>query len=171
MVSDKSPTAMWFSTWVQRLVAGPLFTGGGTDAVSDYRKPLPVIDDLSRPFWEHAKAHRLAVQCCDDCGDHHFPASPVCPKCLSSTQSWRVVSGRATLVSWAVFHRAYWDAYRDDLPYDVCVVQLEEGPLLVSNFEAGVPPDVRAGMPLEVTFVGVTPDVTLTKFRPSTPAS
>ena len=131
-----------------------------------YDKPLPVMDDLTRPYWEHAKAHRLAVQCCDACGDLHFPPSPVCPKCLSEQQSWRVASGRATLVTWAVFHRAYWDAYREAVPYDVCVVRLEEGPLVVSNFDGGVPANARSGMPLQVIFDDVTPEVTLARFRP-----
>ncbi len=135
--------------------------------MATYRKPLPVIDELTRPYWEHAKAHRLSVQHCDDCGDMHFPPSPVCPKCLSTHQSWRVVCGRATLLAWARFHRAYWDAYREELPYDVCVVQLDEGPLLISNFDAGVPDDARIGLPLQVTFIDVTSDVSLARFRPT----
>ena len=42
-------------------------------------KPLPKIDTLTRPFWDLAKDHKLAVQVCHACGDRHFPASPVCP--------------------------------------------------------------------------------------------
>ena len=72
-----------------------------------YRKNLPVIDALMAPYWAHAKAHRLAVQKCAGCGDRHFPPSPVCPECLSEDQSWDVVSGRGTLLS--------WDQYAPDL--------------------------------------------------------
>lgn len=129
-----------------------------------YAKPLPVIETLVRPFWEHARAQRLAVQQCCQCGDHHFPPSPVCPECLSTEQAWVVVSGRATLVSWASFHRAYWDALRDDVPYDVCVVRLAEGPLLVSNFAGATPPHLRAGLPLKVVFEAVSAEVSLAKF-------
>lgn len=129
-----------------------------------YRKPLPVIDPLTAPYWQHAKAHGLAVQRCDACGDRHFPPSPVCPECLSTDQSWEVASGRATLVSWATFHRAYWDSYRDDVPYDVCVAQLEEGPLVVGNFAGSRPANLRTGMQLRAVFEDVTPEVSLVRF-------
>lgn len=127
-------------------------------------KPLPVIDALTEPFWDHARSHRLAVQRCVDCGDHHFPPSPVCPVCLSDDQDWQVVSGLGTLVSWAVFHRAYWPGFQPDLPYPVCLVQLDEGPLLVSNFRNGLPDGVRAGMRLRAVFDDVTETVTLPRF-------
>jgi len=129
-----------------------------------YNKPLPVIDTLTAPYWAHAKAHRLAVQTCGACGDRHFPPSPVCPECLSEDQSWEVVSGAGTLLSWASFHRAYWDGYRNDLPYDVCVVQLAEGPVIVSNFAGKAPEGLRLGLPLRATFEDVTPEISLVRF-------
>ena len=135
-----------------------------------YTKPLPVIDALTAPYWAHAKAHELAVQKCNACGHRHFPPSPVCPECLSEDQAWEVVSGRAKLVSWASFHRAYWDSYRDDVPYDVCVVELEEGPVLVSNFAGPVPDHLRMGLPLRVVFDDVTPEISLARFAVDTEA-
>ena len=132
--------------------------------VNEYKKPLPVVDELNRPFWEHARAHRLAVQGCNACGDVHFPPSPVCPECLSEDQSWQVASGRATLLTWASFHRAYWDAYQDALPYDVCVVRLAEGPLMVSNFAGAAPAGLRMGLPLRAVFDDVTPEISLVKW-------
>jgi uncharacterized protein len=65
-----------------------------------YDKPLPIIDELSKPFWDHALEHRLSVQACTHCRHLQFPPSPVCPKCLSDEQEWLVVSGQATLLSW-----------------------------------------------------------------------
>lgn len=129
-----------------------------------YEKPLPTIDPLTRPYWDHAKAHRLSVQKCRACGDRHFPPSPVCPRCLSEDQSWEVVSGRGTLLTWGRFHRAYWPGYREDLPYDVCIVQLEEGPLVVSNFGGPPPEGVQSGMALRAVFDDVTPEVSLVRF-------
>jgi len=99
---------------------------------SEYNKPLPFNDPLTRPYWDHAKTHQLAIQICNECTDKHFPPSPVCPKCLSEKQSWTVVSGNGFLLTWGRFHRAYWDGFKSSLPYDVCVVRLEEGPLVVS---------------------------------------
>ena len=65
--------------------------------MSTYTKPLPKIDDLTRPYWELARLHQLSVQRCLACGHCHFPPSPVCPACLSEDQGWEVVSGRAEL--------------------------------------------------------------------------
>lgn len=132
-----------------------------------YDKPLPVIDPLTRPYWEHARAHRLAVQKCSDCGDAHFPPSPVCPKCLSERQEWQVTDGRGTLLSWVRFHRAYWKGYQEDLPYDVCAIALNAGPVVVSNFAGGLPPDARLGMPMQAVFDDVTPEISLVRFRPA----
>jgi uncharacterized OB-fold protein len=83
---------------------------------------------------------------------------------VSEDQSWEIVSGAGTLLSWASFHRAYWDSYRNDLPYDVCVVQLAEGPVIVSNFAGIKPEGLRMGLPVRATFEDVTPDISLVRF-------
>jgi uncharacterized OB-fold protein len=105
------------------------------------------------------------VQRCDDCSDIHFPGSPVCPKCLSEKQSWVPVSGRGTVLSWVRFHRAYWDSFRDDLPYLVCLVGLDEGPLLVSNLAGPETEQITIGAAVEVVFEKVDDELTLPKFR------
>ena len=131
--------------------------------MSKYAKPLPKIDPLSRPFWDHAREGRLAIQVCNGCKDAHFPPSPVCPNCLSEDQVWQAVSGRGTLESWVEFHRAYWDGFKDDLPYSVCLVRLAEGPLLVSNLVGDVA-NATLGATVSVVFEAVTEVVTLPKF-------
>jgi len=131
---------------------------------SPYAKPLPRIDPLIQPFWDHVHAGRLAVQACDDCGDRHFPPGPICPHCNSDRQSWQAVSGRGTLESWVAFHRAYWPGFKDELPYDACLVRLAEGPLLVSTLVGGTE-GARLGAAVEVVFDQVTESVTLPKWR------
>jgi uncharacterized OB-fold protein len=127
-------------------------------------KPRPSIDPISRGFWENCRRGVLSVQRCDDCGHMHYPGSPVCPRCLSSRQSWAPVSGRGKLVSWVRFHRAYWDSFRADLPYLVCLVRLEEGPLMLSNFASGTAGEPPIGAAVEVMFEAVDDDLTLPKF-------
>lgn len=133
---------------------------------ADYGKPLPVIDTLNRPFWNLAHDGKLAVQVCRGCGDRHFPPGPVCPACLGETQEWQVVSGKGTLLSWVTFHRAYWDGFAAELPYDVCLVQLDEGPLLVSNLVGTSGREVAVGDRLEVVFEQATDEITVPKFTP-----
>lgn len=134
---------------------------------ADYRKPLPTIDPLNRPFWDLARQGKLSVQRCTACGDRHFPPGPVCPACLGDTQEWEVVSGKGTLLSWVTFHRAYWNGFAADLPYDVCLVQLDEGPLLVSNLVGASGDEVAAGDRLEVVFERATDEISLPKFTPA----
>lgn len=132
--------------------------------ITSYNKPLPAIDPLTKPYWDHARAHRLSVQKCCDCGDRHFPPAPVCPACLSGAQEWEVVSGGGTLLTWGRFHRAYWNGFKDDLPYEVCVVKLNEGPLVVSNFGGAAPENLHTGMPVRAVFDDVTEAVSLVRF-------
>lgn len=129
-----------------------------------YSKPLPNIDALTRPYWAHAKNHQLSVQRCTACGDRHFPPGPVCPICLSDAQEWQVVSGRGTLISWGRFHKAYWPGFAEELPYNVCLVRLEEGPLIVSNLRenGSVPPKI--GAPVSAVFEDVTDSISLVRF-------
>lgn len=128
-------------------------------------KPRPTIDAVSRGFWENCRRGVLSVQRCDECGHQHYPGSPVCPNCLSSRQSWAPVSGRGTLVSWVRFHRAYWDSFRAELPYLVCLVRLEEGPLMLSNFAGETPDEPPIGASVEVAFEAVDEALSLPKFR------
>jgi uncharacterized OB-fold protein len=132
-----------------------------------YAKPLPRKDPLAAPFWEHAREERLAVQRCPRCGDLHFPPTQVCPSCLSEEQEWQVVSGDATIVSWVEFHQAYWPGFRAELPYNVVLVELAEGPRLLSNLVAPPAEGIRPGMKLRVVFDKATDELTLPKFAPA----
>lgn len=129
-----------------------------------YSKPLPKPDPLMKPFWEHAAKRELVVQRCEQCHDRHFPPTHVCPKCLSVEQSWEQVSGEGTVFSWIEMHRAYWPGFASDLPYNVCIVQLMEGPLMVSNLIGDVS-GIAVGAPVSVRFDQVTEGVTLPKFE------
>lgn len=128
-------------------------------------KPRPKPDVFNKAFWEHANQGRLTVQRCDDCAHSHYPGTPVCPGCLSSRQSWVPVSGRGELLSWVRFHRAYWDGFREDVPYAVILVGLEEGPLMLSNLLGAEPEDLKIGDKLEVAFDRVDDELMLPKFR------
>ena len=131
-----------------------------------YRKPLPRIDEESRGWWEALGRHELYVQRCRDCDTLRLPPRAVCPVCLSSAVVWERASGRGTVYSFTVTHQNQAPGFREELPYVLAVVELEEGPRLVTNVVGCAPDEVRIGMAVEVTFDDVTPEVTLPKFRP-----
>jgi hypothetical protein len=128
-----------------------------------YNKPLPHIDTTNKPFWDGCKQGKLLLQYCRDCGDTRYPPSHICPKCLSSNQDWKEASGRGTLQSWIDMHRAYWDGFKEDLPYRVCLVVLEEGPVLVSNL-VDKTDNLRLGQPVKVVFDKVSEEFTLPRW-------
>lgn len=133
--------------------------------MSDYAKPLPTITDENREFWEGAKHGKLRMQKCLACGHVRYPISHVCPKCLSYETQWTDLSGRGEVFSYVVFHQLYNKAFEKDIPYNVALVQLEEGPRMYSNI-VGVDNDaVKVGDKVEAVFDAVTPEVTIPRFR------
>jgi uncharacterized OB-fold protein len=131
----------------------------------DYLKPLPAVDNWSRPFWQAARDGQLKIQACTGCGHLFFPPGPVCPKCLGDALEWRPVSGRGTVESWVVFHQAYYKGFADELPYNVAMVRLEEGPFLFTNLVGIDNAAIRRGLPVEAVFEKATDDVTIPRFR------
>lgn len=134
--------------------------------MSEYTKPIPVPSEDSRPFWEAAKRHELSLQRCSTCGSFRFPPAPLCPECTALGGEWTKVAGTGKVFSYVVFHRAFHKSFEKDVPYAVAVVELAEGPRLVSNI-VGIPPEqIRCDMPVEVVFEDVTPACTLPQFKP-----
>ncbi|MCO5066674.1 MAG: OB-fold domain-containing protein [Rhizobiaceae bacterium] len=135
--------------------------------MSDYAKPLPKIDALDAPYWEGAKAHELRILKCGNCG--HCSADPTrrCMSCGAQALEWTKASGRGKVWSYGVFHKAYFPGFANDVPYNVAIVQLEEGPKLYSNIVAVPNEDIRVDMAVKVHFDDVTDDVTLVKFEPA----
>ena len=132
-----------------------------------YRKPLPRIDEESRGYWEALARHELYFQRCRDCGTKRFYPRAVCPVCLSSATEWVRASGRGTVYTFTVTHQNQAPGFRDALPYVLAVVELAEGVRLMTNVVECAPDTVRVGMPVEVVFEDVTPEMTLPKFRPA----
>ena len=134
--------------------------------MDDYKKPLPIITENNRPFWEATKNHELKLQKCKKCDKFWYPSGPLCPRCWSRDYEWTRVSGRGKVTSWVVFHQVYFDSFKEDVPYNVAQVELEEGPRLMSGLVNIKNEEIVMDMPVEVIFEDVTQDVTLHKFRP-----
>lgn len=134
---------------------------------TSYAKPLPTVDDSNRPFWEAAREGRLMLQTCTDCNHVRYPLNHVCPVCLSGKFDWRAMSGKATVYSSIVFHQVYNQAFATDVPYNVSLIQLDEGPRMFSNVVGLAPSDVKVGDKVQVFFDPVTPDMSIPRFKPA----
>jgi uncharacterized OB-fold protein len=126
--------------------------------IEAFSRILPEVSDLNREYFAGLDAHELRLQVCDEDGSYRFPASPVCPLCLSSRFTWTAVSGKATLWSWIVMHQNYFEAFADELPYVVAFVQLDEGPFIMSTVTDDVDAlTIGATLQLSVESVGDQP--------------
>ena len=134
--------------------------------LNEYSKPLPVFSAESKPFWDGCQRHELLLQQCDRCHSFWFPPSSMCPDCLSVEWKWTRSCGRGRIHSFVIFQRVYHPGFADDVPYVVAVVELEEGPRLISNIVGCNPQSVQCEMPVELVFENVSREVTLPKFGP-----
>jgi len=130
------------------------------------QQALPRVDEESRGWFEGLARHELWLQRCGSCGTIRFYPRAVCTVCLSSDVIWERASGRGTVYTFTVTHQNQAPGFREMLPYVYAIVELEEGVRVPTNV-VGCPPDaVRIGMPVEVVFEDLTPEITLPKFRP-----
>lgn len=138
-------------------------------ATRKYKKPLPseaMSDDLDKPFWDAAARHEFALHRCQACKTYYWPAS----NCLEhgpDAMAWVKASGKGTLHTYTIIHRPFNPAFKDDIPYNVAVVETAEGPLVFSNIVGCPNEDIRVGMKLEVIFDDVETGVTIPRFRPA----
>jgi uncharacterized OB-fold protein len=111
--------------------------------------PLPEPTPLSKPYWDALAEGRLTFQHCGNCGHNWLPPRAECPECLGAEWEWQTASGKGRVISWVIYHHAYHEAFRDRLPYNVALVELDEGPRLITNIvnpEAGM----KAERPVEL---------------------
>jgi uncharacterized OB-fold protein len=102
-------------------------------------------------FWDACAAGRLALPRCDDCGELIWYPRLVCPFCGSHAVTYADVSGRGTVYSFSVMRRGQ-GPFREVAPYVLAMVQLEEGPVMMTNVVDVDPDDVVVGQAVHVVF-------------------
>lgn len=114
--------------------------------------PLPVPNADSKPYWEAAKDGRLVLQKCKGCGLTSFMPRHVCPSCWSSAKEWVTAAGTGTVHSFSIIHRAPLPSFKDRMPYVIALIELQEGPRMMTNIVGEGALDVRIGDPVMVWF-------------------
>lgn len=138
--------------------------------MAEPRRPLPRPTPETRHFWDGTRERELRLQRCDDCGKVYFPPRPFCPGCASREVSVFKASGRGILYSYVISHRA---APGFEPPYSIAVVELDEGPRMMTNIVGTpqTPEALQLDMPVEVVFEPVGDEITLPLFRPAEPGA
>jgi len=128
--------------------------------------PLPDRDTLNGPYWDALDAGRHVFQRCFACDFAWLPPRHDCPCCLHDVWNWENASGEARLISWVVYHTAFHPAFKERLPYTVAIVELVEGPRLITNIVGIDDPETLAiDQALELT-IEREGAVAIPRFRP-----
>lgn len=129
-------------------------------------KILPAADELTAPFWAAARERRLVVQRCE-CGRLTHPPVASCSRCHGTRFTWSQMSGRGTVYAFTVVHHSVHPVTAGAIPYVIALVELDEGPRILTNLRNCAPEEVSVGLPVEVIFEDLDDTVTLPQFTPA----
>jgi uncharacterized protein len=129
-------------------------------------RPKPLLDNWNKPFWTACAEHKLVLQRCKATGQCFFPPAPVSPFTGRPDWEWITASGKGTVWSWVVFHQGYFGGMKDELPYPVVMVKLDEGPYLLTNIDGMAVEDIAIGKRVSVRFPGGPEGFVLPQFGP-----
>jgi hypothetical protein len=127
---------------------------------------LPTPTPETAPYWEACREQKLLIQRCSACGHYQFYPRILCTECASRKVEWVAAAGRGKVVSFTIVRQAIASAYVAEVPYVVALIQLDEGPTMMSNVIQCDAERVACGMPVEVIFEAWSEEITVPKFRP-----
>ena len=119
-------------------------------------------------YWQGCHEHKLLVQRCTACGKHQFYPRLICTDCMSDQLEMVAARGRGHVISYTIITRAVSEAYAADAPYVVALIQLEEGPTMMTNIVGCDPASVKTVMAVEVVFEDWSEEISIPKFSPAT---
>ena len=127
--------------------------------------PVPKPTPETEHFWAGAREGQLKLQRCNDCGTVYFPPRPFCPSCISRNVEAFAATGKGKLYSYVINHREH---PAHDGPYSIAVVELDEGPRMMTNIVncEQTPEALQLDMPVEVVFTPINDEISLPYFQP-----
>jgi uncharacterized OB-fold protein len=114
----------------------------------------PVDDPLAGPFFHAAARGRLVVQRCNSCDALRWPPLSGCPECRGRGTTWVDVTPSGTIWSFVVYHRAFQASLKEEIPYTVAMVELDDGPYMVGRIVEGTKP-VAVGDRVDAEFLEI----------------
>jgi uncharacterized OB-fold protein len=127
--------------------------------------PLPARMGLAAEFYRFCKQHELRFQRCTNCATWRHLPRPICGNCGSFNYEWTRSSGNGKVYSWITVAQPMLPAFDHSVPYTVPLVDMDEGVRMVAVIEDVAPGAMRIGMPVEVVFDDMTPEITVPRFR------
>jgi uncharacterized OB-fold protein len=131
---------------------------------SDKNLPHPTAE--TEYYWQGCQAGELRIQHCVDCGKYQFYPRYICSNCTGDKVEWIKSQGKGELISYTVIRRAVSEAYAGEVPYVIGIIQLKEGPTMMSSLVDCDVESVFVGMSVEVVFEQWSEEISIPKFRP-----
>jgi len=128
-------------------------------------RAIPKPTKISEPFWAACRAHALHLQQCSACGHYLYFPVYMCPHCAGMALEWKPVSGRGHIYSHSTITDPVSAAFPADGPVVVALIELEEGPVMMSNIVGDTADQARIGDPVRVAFRKVDDVITLPVFE------
>jgi uncharacterized OB-fold protein len=123
----------------------------------------PRSTDVSAPYWAGCRDGQLRLQYCQNCGQYQFYPRTLCAHCQHRTLEWRDASGNGRVASYTVVRRGVTDAY--PAPYVIALIDLEEGPRMMSTIVDVDPGDISVGDDVTVDFAPWSDETVMPVFR------
>ena len=138
-------------------------------------KVSAIVNDENAPYHRFLKKRELKLQRCSGCGYVRYPIRWICPECLSEKYEWQAVSGAARVETFIWYFKDVLDprytndwSYRD-VPYNVAIVKLPEGPRILTNIVDMKFGELKMGQPVTPFFVDISDDFAILRFKPRGP--
>ena len=134
---------------------------------SNVTRPIPVPDDLSKPFWDAARKHVLAMQRCQSCGHFQHPPYPTCVNCMSIDLKFEAVEGKGAIYAYTIMYHAGDKRFASAVPYASIIVELDQAPgaLMAGNLLGSEYTEAKVGRRVEVVFERLNDDITLPQWK------
>lgn len=130
-------------------------------------KPLPVVTELTRPFWVGAKNGRFVLQKCGKCATFQFHPKPWCIECGSRDLPWTEAKPEGTVYSYTISRTVAmnYPGWENDLPVLMCLIDLDDGARMYGQVIDCAPEAIHIGMRVEVHFEDISSEAAIPKFR------
>jgi uncharacterized OB-fold protein len=133
-------------------------------------KPQPRITPWAEPLWQGCAEGKLRLPYCSQCEACFYYPRLWCPQCFNQDLSWQDVSGKGKVYSFSVIHQSPLASYQQDVPYVLAIIELAEGPRMMTNVVNCEVDAVSVDMPVEVTFE-TRGDMSIPQFQALAPGS
>lgn len=130
---------------------------------------LPVITDMTRPFWTEAKKGRLVMQKCAACGTVNFHPKPWCIECGSRDLPWTEMKGEGTVYSFTISRSVAmnYPGWESQLPVIMCLIDVDDGARMYAQVTHAKPEDMHVGMRVKAYFEPISEEAGIPKFKPA----